>query len=217
MALLSTTRKRTTSKAGHPCRRSCARPLVSHHIEHRILPTRSCRVGFFFGMTPMSPIPVGILGATGMVGQQFIALLANHPWFKVEWLGASQRSEGKAFRDAAAWRLPNRLPDDVASRIVETARAGPRTEAGVLGPRFVGGRRDRRRLRRGRTHRRQQLAQLPDGGDRPAAHPRGQRGSSRRCSTRRAPPAAGRGGSSPTRTARRSCSRWRWRRSGSSA
>src|SRR5215203_7415162 len=69
-------------------------------------------------------ISVGILGATGMVGQQFIALLADHPWFKVEWLGASSRSEGKAFRDAAAWRLPNRLPDDVANRVVETAAPG---------------------------------------------------------------------------------------------
>jgi aspartate-semialdehyde dehydrogenase len=72
----------------------------------------------------MASIPVGILGATGMVGQQFIALLADHPWFKVEWLGASQRSEGKAFRDAAAWRLPNRLPDDVAHRVVEAATPG---------------------------------------------------------------------------------------------
>ncbi len=69
-------------------------------------------------------IPVGILGATGMVGQQFIALLANHPWFKVEWLGASQRSEGKAFRDAAAWRLSSPLPDEVASRIVQAAAPG---------------------------------------------------------------------------------------------
>jgi aspartate-semialdehyde dehydrogenase len=72
----------------------------------------------------MPSIPVGILGATGMVGQQFIALLANHPWFKVEWLGASQRSEGKAFRDAAAWRLPNHLPDDIAKKVVETAAPG---------------------------------------------------------------------------------------------
>jgi aspartate-semialdehyde dehydrogenase len=69
----------------------------------------------------MAPIPVGILGATGMVGQQFIALLADHPWFKVEYLGASERSAGKAFKDAAAWRLPNRLPDDVAKRTVEQA------------------------------------------------------------------------------------------------
>ncbi len=72
----------------------------------------------------MAPIPVGILGATGMVGQQFIALLANHPWFKVEYLGASERSAGKAFKDAAAWRLSAPLPDDVARRVVETAAPG---------------------------------------------------------------------------------------------
>jgi aspartate-semialdehyde dehydrogenase len=72
----------------------------------------------------MTPISVGILGATGMVGQQFIALLADHPWFKVDWLGASHRSEGKAFSDAAAWRLPNRPPDDVARRVVEAATPG---------------------------------------------------------------------------------------------
>ena len=72
----------------------------------------------------MAQIPVGILGATGMVGQQFIALLANHPWFKAEWLGASQRSEGKAYKDAAAWRLSSRLPDDVARRTVEAAAPG---------------------------------------------------------------------------------------------
>ena len=67
---------------------------------------------------------VGILGATGMVGQQFIALLANHPWFKVTWLGASQRSEGKAYRDASAWRLSAPLPDDVARQTVEAAAPG---------------------------------------------------------------------------------------------
>ena len=67
----------------------------------------------------MPQIEVGILGATGMVGQQFIALLANHPWFKVAWLGASQRSEGKAYRDAAAWRLPTPAPADVSGLTVE--------------------------------------------------------------------------------------------------
>ena len=66
-------------------------------------------------------IEVGILGATGMVGQQFIALLAKHPWFKVTWIGASERSAGKAFRDAAAWRLPSPLPEDVARLKVENA------------------------------------------------------------------------------------------------
>jgi aspartate-semialdehyde dehydrogenase len=59
-----------------------------------------------------------------MVGQQFIALLADHPWFRVDWLGASQRSEGKRFTDAAAWRLANRLPDAVAAKTVEAAAPG---------------------------------------------------------------------------------------------
>src|SRR3954468_22105172 len=72
----------------------------------------------------MASIPVGILGATGMVGQQFIALLANHPWFKVEYLGASERSAGKPFTEAAAWRLSNRLPDRVATKVVEQAAPG---------------------------------------------------------------------------------------------
>jgi aspartate-semialdehyde dehydrogenase len=72
----------------------------------------------------MSSIPVGILGATGMVGQQFIALLARHPWFHVDWLGASERSAGKAFRDAAAWRLPVPLDDEIANKTVVSAVPG---------------------------------------------------------------------------------------------
>jgi len=72
----------------------------------------------------MPQIEVGILGATGMVGQQFIALLAKHPWFKVTWLGASHRSEGKAYRDAAAWRLPTPAPEDVSTLVVEQAAPG---------------------------------------------------------------------------------------------
>ena len=69
-------------------------------------------------------IDVGILGATGMVGQQFIALLAHHPWFRVTWLGASHRSEGKAYRDAAAWRLAAPLPDEIAKLGVDAATPG---------------------------------------------------------------------------------------------
>jgi aspartate-semialdehyde dehydrogenase len=69
-------------------------------------------------------IEVGILGATGMVGQQFAALLTNHPWFRVTWLGASHRSEGKAFRDAAAWRLSSPLPDNIATLGVDAATPG---------------------------------------------------------------------------------------------
>jgi aspartate-semialdehyde dehydrogenase len=72
----------------------------------------------------MEQIEVGILGATGMVGQQFIALLAHHPWFKIAWLGASERSAGKAYRDATSWRLSSLLPDDVARLGVNAAALG---------------------------------------------------------------------------------------------
>jgi aspartate-semialdehyde dehydrogenase len=69
-------------------------------------------------------IEVGILGATGAVGQQFIALLAQHPWFTVSWLGASERSAGKTYRDACAWRLQAPLPDRVANLQVNIAAPG---------------------------------------------------------------------------------------------
>jgi len=46
-------------------------------------------------------IPIGILGATGVVGQRFIQMLEHHPWFEVAWLAASDRSEGKIYSEAA--------------------------------------------------------------------------------------------------------------------
>jgi aspartate-semialdehyde dehydrogenase len=62
----------------------------------------------------MSIVPrldVGVLGATGMVGQQFIARLANHPWFRPAWLAASERSLGKTYAIAAPWRLATPMPE----------------------------------------------------------------------------------------------------------
>ena len=58
-------------------------------------------------------IDVGILGATGMVGQQFIKQLTGHPWFRPVWLGASERSEGKTYGEAATWRLSSQLPEEL--------------------------------------------------------------------------------------------------------
>jgi aspartate-semialdehyde dehydrogenase len=69
-------------------------------------------------------IDVGVLGATGMVGQQFIARLANHPWFNVCWLAASERSEGKSYADAAPWRLATPMPDAVRAKTVEACEPG---------------------------------------------------------------------------------------------
>ena len=53
----------------------------------------------------MTKIPVGVLGATGMVGQQYIALLRDHPWFEVRYVAASPRSAGKKYKEAAAGRI----------------------------------------------------------------------------------------------------------------
>src|SRR5277367_5437583 len=75
---------------------------------------------------PSSPghkIEVGLLGATGAVGQQFIRLLSNHPWFHVTWLAASERSAGRRYGDLP-WRLSAPLPPDVAALPVEPLRAG---------------------------------------------------------------------------------------------
>jgi aspartate-semialdehyde dehydrogenase len=61
-------------------------------------------------------IPVGILGATGMVGQQYIHLLENHPWFRVAYLAASPQSAGKKYVDAlrSGWHVAGDIPADVA-------------------------------------------------------------------------------------------------------
>jgi len=56
---------------------------------------------------------VGILGATGVVGQRFIQLLQNHPQFEITALAASDRSQGKLYAEACTWRLPGELPDAV--------------------------------------------------------------------------------------------------------
>ncbi len=63
-------------------------------------------------------LDVGILGATGTVGQEFIAELAAHPWFNVAWLAASERSAGRRYGDATPWRLPSVLPASVADMVV---------------------------------------------------------------------------------------------------
>jgi len=62
---------------------------------------------------------VGILGATGAVGQRFIQLLENHPWFNITWLAASDRSAGKTYAEACAWRLDTPLPAHIASMVLQ--------------------------------------------------------------------------------------------------
>src|SRR5271157_612645 len=67
-------------------------------------------------------ISVGILGATGVVGQRFIQLLENHPWSEVAWLAASDRSEGKLYGEATRWRLKTAMPPRAAEMTISPAK-----------------------------------------------------------------------------------------------
>lgn len=68
-------------------------------------------------------IPVCILGATGTVGQKFVRLLADHPWFEIAAVAASEQSAGKPYADAVRWRESTSLPERVGAMTV--ARAAP--------------------------------------------------------------------------------------------
>jgi aspartate-semialdehyde dehydrogenase len=71
-------------------------------------------------------IPVGILGATGVVGQRFVQMLEHHPWFEVAWLAASDRSEGRPYAEATRWKLKTAIPARVAEM-----RVAPATSEGA--------------------------------------------------------------------------------------
>ena len=65
-------------------------------------------------------LKVGILGGTGMVGQRFISLLENHPWFEVSAIAASPRSAGKTYEEAVGgrWKMDTPMPEAVKNLIV---------------------------------------------------------------------------------------------------
>lgn len=65
---------------------------------------------------------VAVLGATGTVGQRFITLLADHPWFDLVALTTSDRSAGKRYADAVHWHLPEPMPESVADLVLEPTR-----------------------------------------------------------------------------------------------
>jgi len=75
----------------------------------------------------MKKIPVGILGATGAVGQRFIQLLDNHPWFEITHLYASERSAGQSYQEATPWRMDTVLPDTIADMQVDVCEPNNKT------------------------------------------------------------------------------------------
>src|SRR5208282_1498163 len=92
------------------------RPCVSGNIP--LIKLASIKSHF----TMSTKLPVGILGATGIVGQRFIQMLEHHPWFEVSWLAASDRSEGRAYAEAARWRLKTAIPARIATMTVSPAK-----------------------------------------------------------------------------------------------
>ncbi len=72
-------------------------------------------------MNASLPMRVGLLGATGMVGQRFVLQLDGHPWFRLAWLGASERSAGRSYAEAARWVQDRPIPEGVAGMVVQPA------------------------------------------------------------------------------------------------
>lgn len=68
---------------------------------------------------------VGVIGATGMVGQRFVLLLSRHPWFNIEVLAASSRSAGQTYEEAVSrrWAMKEPIPDSVKNIVVSDANA----------------------------------------------------------------------------------------------
>ena len=82
----------------------------------------------------MKQYNVGVIGATGMVGQRFLTLLDNHPWFQVKALAASARSAGKRYEDAVKgrWALTVPMPDYAKDMVIYDAEADVETIAGMV-------------------------------------------------------------------------------------
>ncbi len=78
-------------------------------------------------------LKVGILGGTGMVGQRFISLLENHPWFQVVTIAASERSAGKRYEDAVGsrWKMDTPMPEAVKDIVVMNVNEVEKVAAGV--------------------------------------------------------------------------------------
>ena len=78
----------------------------------------------------MTKIPVGILGATGTVGQKFILLLADHPWFEIRELAASERSAGHLYEDVVSWKQATPIPE--TARIMTVKPCEPNLDCQIV-------------------------------------------------------------------------------------
>jgi len=81
-------------------------------------------------MSSSKKIPVGILGATGSVGQKFIELLIDHPWFEIKELAASESSAGRKYKDAVDWFLSTPIPEQTAG--IEVKKCEPNLDCKIV-------------------------------------------------------------------------------------
>ena len=82
----------------------------------------------------MKKYAVGVVGATGMVGQRFVTLLERHPWFQLTVVAASARSAGKPYEEAVGhrWAMPTPMPEEAKSLVVLDAQADKEKIAGAV-------------------------------------------------------------------------------------
>ncbi len=102
-------------------------PPTRHRTAGFLLPARrekARRERRKAGREVMAQVEVGVLGATGAVGQMFVRLLEHHPDFKLTWLAASDRSAGKRYAETAPWRLSDTRPANAADIVVTTPTPG---------------------------------------------------------------------------------------------
>ena len=139
-----------------------------------VWPSRSCSkqsksINSIVKAIMQTRIEVGILGATGMVGQHFIKFLQGHPWFDLKWLGASDRSAGKKYADACEWHLGGSHARYGGGSDGGGVQARQRAAPGFLGHGRLRGHRNRARLRRGGPRGGFQFQEPPHGARRAAA------------------------------------------------
>jgi len=111
-----------------PCSRRSTRSLPKRQPERRIAPIADAALApagasGILGSLMAGKLAVGVVGATGMVGQRFVSLLADHPWFEVVAVAASPRSAGKTYAEAVQgrWSLPTTVPAAIAGLVVRNA------------------------------------------------------------------------------------------------
>lgn len=110
-----------------PSKLNYPRPMASSDPSQSQSPTES---GFLTGHH--SKINVGILGATGTVGQRFIVLLSAHPWFRIHALGASPRSAGKPYARAVTWKQTTSIPSAVKELVVQECTPEPFADCKII-------------------------------------------------------------------------------------